>query len=82
MPKQTETLSVFLLTGSDEEDPPSSAAVIGLPRLQLHSLQLVLEMFLVHFCPHVTHFLFSNSVKQSFLVRQIKATMAPEVQQY
>lgn len=45
MPKQTETLSVFLLTGSDEEDPSSSAAVIGLPRLQLHSLQLVLEMF-------------------------------------
>lgn len=30
---------------------------------------LILEMFVVHFCPHVTHFLFGNPLKQSFLVR-------------
>lgn len=38
MPKQTETLSVFLQTQSDKKDFPYSAAEIGLPLLQLGSL--------------------------------------------
>lgn len=38
MPKQTETLSVCLPTRSDKEDPPRSAAAIGLSRLWLGSL--------------------------------------------
>lgn len=81
MPKQTETLSVFLLTGSDEEDPPSSAAAFGLTRLQLPSFQLVVEMFLVHFCPHLTHSFFFFYLCKTVLSRQAEeASTAPGVQ--
>lgn len=84
MPKQTETLSVFLRTQSDKKDFPYSAAEIGLPLLQLGSLLSRPGNVLVHFCPPCNPLLVLLLLKtQCCLVRHKteQVPTAPEVRQ-
>ncbi len=82
MPKQTETLSVFLPTRSDEEDSPQSAAASRLPRLQLGPLSSCPEnVFGTFLSPCNTLHFFSNPLKQvlSCQAQTEQTPTAPEV---